>query len=85
MSMMLLEAVSLQTPVIASDIESNISIFSADEVLFFKKGDHEDLAEKIVWAFSNEGLMKKKAEYALKKIKRLLYLGQNSTLIQKSI
>jgi hypothetical protein len=34
MSMMLLEVVSMKTPVIASDIPSNKAVFAEDEILF---------------------------------------------------
>ena len=53
MSMMLLEAASVRAKIICSDIVENKDIFSEDEVLFFKTGNINDLAEKIQYAFDN--------------------------------
>jgi len=44
---MLLETAWTKTPIICSDIPQNSSVFSDDEVLFFKDGDSIDLAKKI--------------------------------------
>lgn len=68
MSMMLLEVVSMKTPVIVSDIPSNKSIFSEDEVLFFKSNDSHDLMEKLQFANEHPDLMKEKAEKAFEKL-----------------
>jgi glycosyltransferase involved in cell wall biosynthesis len=68
MSMMLLEVVSLGTPVIASDIPSNKAVFSDDELLFFKNGDPEDLAEKINYAIHHGDIMELSALKALKRV-----------------
>jgi len=68
MSMMLLEATSMKTPVICSDIIENRDIFNATEVLFFKTDNPNDLAEKIVWALKNNKLMKNKAKNAYNKL-----------------
>ena len=68
MSMMLLEVVSMRTPVIASDIPSNKSIFSDEEVLFFKSNDSHDLMEKLQFANEHPELMKEKAEKAFEKL-----------------
>ncbi len=53
MSMMLLEAASVRTPLICSDIIQNKLVFSDDEVEFFNVGDVNDLAKKIS-SFLNE-------------------------------
>lgn len=68
MSMMLLEVVSMKTPVIASDIPSNKSIFSDEELLFFKSNDSIDLMEKLQYAIKHPGIMKEKAEKAFEKL-----------------
>jgi glycosyltransferase involved in cell wall biosynthesis len=56
MSMMLLEAASLQTPIICSDIPEN-RIVMQDNVLYFHSGDAIDLANKIQWALGHPGEM----------------------------
>ena len=66
MSMQLLEVASLKVPIIASDIKENTDVFSSDEILFFKTSNADDLAEKIKFALSNEGIMSVKAELAYK-------------------
>ena len=70
MSMMLLEAASLKTPIIASDIPANKAIFSDSEVLFFKSEDYQDLKLKIKYAIDNPEKMKQKAESAYNKLLR---------------
>ena len=78
MSMMLLEVASIKTPIICSDIPANTAIFSDDEVLFFKSGDVQDLAEKLKWAISNPDEMKKKSLRAYNKVNKK-YLWSNIT------
>jgi glycosyltransferase involved in cell wall biosynthesis len=68
LSNMLLEAASLNTPIIASGIIENTAVFNEDEVLFFKTGNANDLASKINWAINNEVLMKQKAEKAYQRV-----------------
>ena len=68
MSNMLLEVASLKTPILCSDIKENKAIFTEAEVLFFKSGDIDDLAKKILWANKNIGLMQCKAMNAYKKL-----------------
>ncbi len=68
MSMMLLEVVSMKTPVIASDIPANKSIFSEDEVLFFRSDDVHDLEVKIRFAFAHPEKMSRMAEKAYEKL-----------------
>jgi glycosyltransferase involved in cell wall biosynthesis len=69
MSIMLLEVVSMKTPVIASDIQSNKVIFSDDELLYFKNNDANDLAEKIEYAIGHRDEMELMAFKAYEKIK----------------
>jgi glycosyltransferase involved in cell wall biosynthesis len=68
MSMMLLEVVSMKTPVIASDIPSNKAIFTDEEVLFFTNNDVNDLARKLRYAIDNPASMAQKAELAFTKL-----------------
>ena len=68
MSMMLLEAASMKAPIVASDIEENKAIFDETEVLYFKSGDQDDLAEKIKYALDNPEEMRKMAERAYQKV-----------------
>ena len=67
MSMMLLEAVAVDCPIVCSDIVPNKDVLDEKETLFFKTGDVDDLAEKIQWAFSKPEAMKQLAENAKKK------------------
>lgn len=64
MSMQLLEATSMKTPVIASDIQENRDIFNDDEVLFFKSNNADDLSSKISYALNNIDDMKERADKA---------------------
>jgi glycosyltransferase involved in cell wall biosynthesis len=70
MSMMLLEVASIKTPIICSDIPENTSIFTNDEVLFFKTGNEQDLSEKLKWAIINIDNMKEKALKAYLKVRQ---------------
>ncbi len=64
MSIMLLEVASLGVPIIASDIPENTQIFDADELVFFKDKDQNDLADKIKWVMEHKELAKEFAEKA---------------------
>lgn len=64
MSMMLLEAVTVECPVICADIDSNRDILKEDEVLFFKAQDADDLAEKLEKALSEPDQMRIMAKKA---------------------
>lgn len=68
MSMMLLEAASVKTPIISSNIIENSDIFSPDEVLFHEVDDSKDLALKIKWAIDNKEKMQVKADKAFLKL-----------------
>lgn len=68
MSMMLLEAASVKTPIICSDIIENKDIFSEDEVLFFSLEKKNDLDNIISWALDNYDIMKNKAEKAFNRV-----------------
>jgi glycosyltransferase involved in cell wall biosynthesis len=52
MSMMLLEAASLQAPIICSDIPEN-KIVMQENVLYFRSDDASDLSRKIQWAIDH--------------------------------
>ena len=65
MSMMLLEVVSIGTPVICSDIPENKQIFNENHVLFFKNKSFYDLKEKLEYAFKNTNKMERLARNAL--------------------
>jgi len=52
MSMVLLEAVSLDIPLVCSDIQENTSVLG-DPVLYFRSGDVKDLADKIQYSLNN--------------------------------
>jgi glycosyltransferase involved in cell wall biosynthesis len=64
MSMMLLEAVMLKVPVIASDIAPNKDIFNESEILFFENNNSDDLGNKISWALENDIVLKSMADNA---------------------
>jgi glycosyltransferase involved in cell wall biosynthesis len=68
MSIMLLEVVSMKTPVIASDIPANRAVFSDDEILFFKNNDTNDLAAKLQYAINNPLIMTEMANKAYEKL-----------------
>jgi glycosyltransferase involved in cell wall biosynthesis len=68
MSMMLLEVVSMKTPVIASDIPSNRAIFTDQEVLFFESNNDLDLAKKIKYAKAHANEMSERATRAYNKL-----------------
>jgi len=69
MSMMLLEAASVGAKIICSDIPENKDVFNDDEVLYFKTGDIDDLAEKIQYSFDNYPVMIEKSERAYNNMK----------------
>jgi len=47
------EYLAMQKPVIVPDTQGIRDYFSADEIIYFKAGDMENLAEKILWAYEN--------------------------------
>ncbi len=57
MSMMLLEAGCIGTPMICSDIPQNKAVLNADEVLYFESKNVDDLAEKLQWALEHNDKM----------------------------
>jgi glycosyltransferase involved in cell wall biosynthesis len=69
MSIMLLEAASLNVPVLCSDIKANQAVFSEKDVLYFKSESEDDLTEKLIWAMNNPALMRGKSEMAINKLK----------------
>ena len=64
MSMMLMEAVTVNCPVVCSDIIGNKDLLEEDEVLYFKVKDADDLSAKIEWALKNNDLMENMANKA---------------------
>ena len=68
MSMMLLEAGILGTPMICSDIPQNTVVLDEGEVLYFQSKNAENLAGKLNWAFENPEKMQEMAENAKRKI-----------------
>jgi len=70
MPMMLLEVVSLQIPIISSDILEIKQIFGKDELLFFESGSSKSLAEQINYLESNPNSGVFNSKNAFKKVKR---------------
>jgi len=70
MSMMLLEAVALDCPIICSDIVANKDILKDGDALFFESQNYNDLGEKIKWALSNFQTMRTRAEKAKERFLR---------------
>ena len=68
MSMMMLEVASFKTPMICANIPENRDIFNDDELLYFQKGDSNDLATKIEWANNNYSSMIEKSQNAFFKL-----------------
>ena len=68
MSNMLLEAAAIGCPVICSDIKANTSIFSEDEMTFFKSGDYKELGQKILTCLESYQILKDKAEKARQRV-----------------
>jgi len=69
MPITLLEAAALRVPIICSDIDACITIFENHEVLFFKSGNVDDLANKIQWALGHRDEMYNKSINAYEKVK----------------
>ena len=63
MSMMLLEAASLETPVVCSDIPENVSVLP-EQAVHFKSGNATDLAARLRWALDHPAEMEKLARQA---------------------
>jgi glycosyltransferase involved in cell wall biosynthesis len=61
MSMMLLEAVSVKVPIIASDIMPNKDIFNPKEMVFFENKSLSDLIKKLNWALKNSKAIERMA------------------------
>lgn len=70
MSIVLLEAVSLKTPIIASNIYGNRQVFDENEILYFERDNVEDLANKILFAFNNSKEMLRLSENAYNKLEK---------------
>jgi glycosyltransferase involved in cell wall biosynthesis len=61
MSMALLEAASLEIPMICSDIPENKNVLE-NYVTYFRSNDYHDLAEKINWALMNPDELERLAQ-----------------------
>jgi glycosyltransferase involved in cell wall biosynthesis len=83
MSIMLLEAASVRTPIICSDIPENKVIFNDEEVMYFRSEDHHDLADKIAWSISNPDHMHKNAAKAYEKVLAVFTYEKISLKYQK--
>ncbi|MEM9674792.1 MAG: glycosyltransferase family 4 protein [Bacteroidota bacterium] len=68
MSLMLLEVASTGTPIIGSDIPENTTVFTEQEMLFFKNRSSEDLAEKFQWVWNHPEEMQEMAALARRKV-----------------
>jgi glycosyltransferase involved in cell wall biosynthesis len=75
MSMVLLEALMIGTPVICSDIQENKDVVGKTGI-YFKTGDHMDLARKIQWSNKRFDFLKRNAITISKSIKKEYYWGQ---------
>ncbi len=71
MSMMLLEAASMRTPVVCSDIPENKDVFSGEEVVFFQSNNAQDLSDKLKYVLSNTEWQKQKVDRAIQKIETM--------------
>lgn len=71
MSMMLLEAASLQVPIICSDIPEN-KIVMQENVVYFRSDDAIDLANQIQWALDHPDEMSNLAQKASVHVKDAL-------------
>lgn len=69
MSLMLLEVASTGTPIIASDIPENTSVFEEEDVQFFKNKSSENLADQLQWALQHPSEMQRKSANAATKVK----------------
>lgn len=95
MSMMLLEAGSIGTPMICSDIPPNLAVLNDEEVLYFESKNVDDLAAKLTWAFQNRAEMEDKAkrtrltverEYVISKVvKKYIALYNRILTIEKRV
>ncbi|WP_430816194.1 glycosyltransferase family 4 protein [Carboxylicivirga sp. RSCT41] len=69
MSIMLLEAASTQTPIVASDIKENKEVFNDEHLTFFEDQNSEDLAQQIKLIEANSDMTAQKAKSAFTHIK----------------
>jgi glycosyltransferase involved in cell wall biosynthesis len=69
LSLVLLEAMSMENLVIMSDLPNNIEVAEENkEAIYFQTGNHEELAEKIYYYYQNPDDAKKIGNNARKKI-----------------
>jgi glycosyltransferase involved in cell wall biosynthesis len=67
----LAEYIYLQIPVVMSDLDAVKYYFTGDDVLFFKAGEVDDLADKIRFAYHHQDIITKMAESAFEKYKAI--------------
>lgn len=75
MSMMLLEAASVNTPIVCSDIPENVAVVP-EQAIFFKSENVEDLRTKLAWAIQNPAEMQTLANAARQHVNSF-YLWQD--------
>ena len=63
MSMMLLEAASMETPILCSDIPENVGVLPS-QALHFRSGDAADLEARLRWALDHPSAMAELASQA---------------------
>jgi glycosyltransferase involved in cell wall biosynthesis len=68
MSMMLLEAAALGTPVVCSDISENRAVLG-EHAMYFASGDAGELAEKVRWAIAEPEAMLGLADLAAQRVR----------------
>lgn len=60
----LIEAMMAEIPIVASNIPENLECLAYDEAVIFRKGNIEDLTEKLTWSLQNAEEMKEIAKKA---------------------
>ncbi len=61
--MMLLEAASMEAPLVCSDIPENVSVLP-EQAVHFKSGDAADLEQQLRWALNHPAEMEELAHQA---------------------
>lgn len=70
MSNMVLEAATVEVPLICSDIPENRAILEPEEVTFFRSGDARDLADKIEWTLAHPAEARERARRGRARVQR---------------
>lgn len=69
MSIMLLEAASMGTPIVASDIPENQAVFDAQSLRFFASGQVADLARQLRWTAAHPTERQVLAQHAQQQVR----------------